>query len=329
MSDLVDRARRIIDALERGDGSAVAAAQSPKLEGWEPGPWIKESWTPRLEAAAGPNRQVVESWRVHDRMARFRVEGDTGQAFLTVTFDHAGLVGLSVAKELEDGGFGICLGCSGDQQDELRTFWTRLVDGALGFGDGAGPAPQWPDPEHPQQLHLDVLVPDLESAETAVFGHGASKLRDSGTFRVYADPVGHPFCLYLDPTVDVADSGRIGVLARVVFDCPDPVVLADFWSGLLDLPERVEQSADRIVIARSDLRLPMIGLQRVANYQPPRWPDPAHPAQLHLDISFDDRESRERLALQLGATRLPPQGGSCPVYADPAGHPFCLCMTGE
>ena len=35
------------------------------------------------------------------------------------------------------------------------------------------------------------------------------------------------------------------------------------------------------------------------------------------------------LAEQLGAIRLPPLGGSCPVYADPAGHPFCLCLPYE
>ena len=32
------------------------------------------------------------------------------------------------------------------------------------------------------------------------------------------------------------------------------------------------------------------------------------------------------MALRLGATRLPHLGGGCPVYADPAGHPFCLCF---
>jgi hypothetical protein len=143
---------------------------------------------------------------------------------------------------------------------------------------------------------------------------------------VYADPAGHPFCLY--PGAHEA-TDRLGVLERVVFDCPDPAELATFWSGLLDLPERLEESADRIVIARSDGRLPNLAMQRVHNYHPPKWPDPSYPEQLHLDLTADDRESRERLALQLGATRLPPQGGSCPVYADPAGHPFCLCMTGE
>jgi hypothetical protein len=58
-------------------------------------------------------------------------------------------------------------------------------------------APQWPDPAHPQQVHLDLLVErdDLESAEQAVLGIGATKLPGSGdNWRVYADPAGKPFC---------------------------------------------------------------------------------------------------------------------------------------
>ncbi|MBB5834408.1 VOC family protein [Kribbella italica] len=319
-ADLVERARLVVEALERDDVEGVAAARSSRLAGWEPGPWMRDVWAARLQAAAGSGRRLVAGWKVHDEMARFRLEGDGGEAFVTVLLDAEGLVGLDVAAELRDWRFGICIGCSGEQQDELRAFWERLVEAPLSFGDGFGAAPRWPDPAYPQQLHLDVAVPDLEAAEADVLAAGATKLRDSGDFRVYADPAGHPFCLY---------PGEARELARVVIDCPDPLVLADFWSGLLGMPERVEETADRIVIARPDRRPPMIALQRVEDYQPPRWPDPEFPAQLHLDVFFDDREERERLALRLGAVKVPPQGGSCPVYADPAGHPFCLCMTGE
>ncbi|MGW6915992.1 VOC family protein [Kitasatospora sp. NPDC054939] len=55
--------------------------------------------------------------------------------------------------------------------------------------------PQWPDPGHPQQLHLDVDVDDLDEAERQVLALGAAKLGDAGSWRIYADPVGHPFCL--------------------------------------------------------------------------------------------------------------------------------------
>ncbi|MCL7457414.1 VOC family protein [Micromonospora echinofusca] len=59
--------------------------------------------------------------------------------------------------------------------------------------------PQWPDPTFPQQAHLDVEVDDIQEAEQAVLRLGATLLRGGGSrnhgFRVYADPVGHPFCL--------------------------------------------------------------------------------------------------------------------------------------
>ncbi|MEU3749145.1 MULTISPECIES: VOC family protein [Streptomyces] len=58
--------------------------------------------------------------------------------------------------------------------------------------------PTWPDPERPQQAHLDFGVPDLDTAHSHVLAHGATVL-DEGpatrSWRVYADPAGHPFCL--------------------------------------------------------------------------------------------------------------------------------------
>ena len=320
--EFVEKAREIVQSLERNDVGAVAHARSERLADWDPGPWIVESWLPRLEDLAGANRRIVEGWAVHEQMVRFRLVGDAGTAFVTVLIDADGLFGLDIAGEVGGGKFWIVIGCTDEQRDSLKAFWGRLVDTPLGFGDGAGAVPRWPDPAYPQQIHLDVVVRDLAAAEAGVLADGAAKLADNGDFRVYADPAGHPFCLY-------ADSSKDRVLERVVFDCADPAELATFWSGLLDLPARLEDTPDRIVIGRSDGRLPNLAMQRVHDYRPPRWPDSASPAQLHLDLMFDDRETRERLALHLGATRLPPQGGSCPVYADPAGHPFCLCMTGE
>jgi predicted enzyme related to lactoylglutathione lyase len=57
-------------------------------------------------------------------------------------------------------------------------------------------SPRWPSPAHPQQAHLDILVDDLDTGEARALGLGASRLDGGGTsFRVFADPVGHPFCL--------------------------------------------------------------------------------------------------------------------------------------
>ncbi len=57
--------------------------------------------------------------------------------------------------------------------------------------------PQWPDPGHPQQLHLDIRVDDVDKAERAVLELGARRMpaeRKTG-FRMFVDPVGHPFFL--------------------------------------------------------------------------------------------------------------------------------------
>jgi predicted enzyme related to lactoylglutathione lyase len=58
-------------------------------------------------------------------------------------------------------------------------------------------APAWPGQERPQQMHLDVVVDDLDTAEAAVLELGATKHdhQPGTTFRVFLDPAGHPFCL--------------------------------------------------------------------------------------------------------------------------------------
>ena len=60
--------------------------------------------------------------------------------------------------------------------------------------------PKWPDQEVPQQMHLDVIVDDLDAAEAAVLDLGATKHehQPGETFRVFLDPAGHPFCLCVD-----------------------------------------------------------------------------------------------------------------------------------
>ena len=61
-------------------------------------------------------------------------------------------------------------------------------------------APVWPAQEIPQQMHIDVIVDDLDTGEAAVLDLGAAKAEDQpGTsFRVFLDPAGHPFCLCVD-----------------------------------------------------------------------------------------------------------------------------------
>jgi catechol-2,3-dioxygenase len=59
--------------------------------------------------------------------------------------------------------------------------------------------PHYPDPYASQQIHFDVRVDDIDKAEQAVLAIGATRLDGEGDdYRVFADPVGHPFCLVWD-----------------------------------------------------------------------------------------------------------------------------------
>ncbi|WP_210414812.1 VOC family protein [Microlunatus elymi] len=325
-------AREIAEALERSDISMVQSVLSVRARDWDwvPEEWIADVWRPRLDDLAGADRTLVGQRHVNNVLGRVVFEGSRGQAFVTVLFDEAGKIdGFAIKPDELDGTFGIVVGCDDEDAERLRAFYDLLARAPLGFGEGLGRRPSWQDPEAPQQIHLDFVVTDLEDTEAVVLGHGAVALEDFDDHRVFTDPVGHPFCLYPDTDGRAVGPDRLGVLARVVMDCDDPELLARFWSAVLDMPNRAEDTAHRIVITGETPSLPMLAAQSVEDYRPPQWPDPLHPAQMHLDIGFDDRTMKERVALSHGASRLPAQGGSCPVYADPAGHPFCLCYTGE
>jgi catechol 2,3-dioxygenase-like lactoylglutathione lyase family enzyme len=110
----------------------------------------------------------------------------------------------------------------------------------------------------------------------------------------------------------------IGHLHHVVIDCPDPTALAEFYAELLGL--RVTyRSQDWVVVAESDTSSG-IAFQLAPDHQPPQWPDPDRPQQFHLDVMVEDIPTAELRVLALGARRLSGED----VYADPAGHPFCL-----
>lgn len=110
----------------------------------------------------------------------------------------------------------------------------------------------------------------------------------------------------------------IGRRHHVVIDCPDPRELAAFYSELLGLPITYE-SEDWIVIAEND-RTSGFAFQLAPDHRPPTWPDPATPQQFHLDVMVDDLAAAQLRVLELGARRL----AGDHVYADVAGHPFCL-----
>ncbi|MDQ2742098.1 MAG: VOC family protein [Chloroflexota bacterium] len=119
----------------------------------------------------------------------------------------------------------------------------------------------------------------------------------------------------------------IGRLHHVVIDCPYPAALAAFYSELLGLPVTY-RSDDWVVIAQNDTTSG-IAFQLALDHQPPQWPNPDRPQQFHMDVMVDDVDAAEHRVLDLGARRLSGQEDGSRVYADPAGHPFCLVPRPE
>ena len=176
--------------------------------------------------------------------------------------------------------------------------------------------PRWPDPAFPQQAHFDLRVPDLEAGSARAVELGAELLRENETWYTLADPAGHPFDLCLFPAKQET------TLMGVMLDCPDAVQLSAFYAELLGKP--VTYEGEGMAMIGEDGAQPVM-FQQVGDYRAPRWPDPAYPHQLHLDVTVEDVEAAEAAVLKMGATSLNASGENWRVYADPVGKPFCLC----
>ena len=132
-------------------------------------------------------------------------------------------------------------------------------------------------------------------------------------------------------------------LQTTVLDATDVRGLAEFYRKLLGLQYRpgdeppADGSADDndwLVLTNAD-GARQLAFQAVPALPRVTWPDASGVAQqLHLDLSVPDRQAlelqRER-ALELGAELLRDRSDdpeeSFYVFADPAGHPFCILVA--
>ena len=90
-------------------------------------------------------------------------------------------------------------------EPQKHAHWAQLDAGGAGatlafqkIEEGEYRPPEWPGQDHPQRAHFDFDVPDLDAGERAVLEIGARKhdlQPRPDSFRVFLDPVGHPFCL--------------------------------------------------------------------------------------------------------------------------------------
>lgn len=114
--------------------------------------------------------------------------------------------------------FAVTLDCP--DPHALAGFYRELVGGELRSSDedfvmlsGAGSgvrlyfqkvqnpeAAPWPEPTAARRLHLDIVVDDLDEAESRICSLGARRAEQQPggeRFRVLVDPAGHPFCLVI------------------------------------------------------------------------------------------------------------------------------------
>ena len=111
----------------------------------------------------------------------------------------------------------------------------------------------------------------------------------------------------------------------VVFDAADMAAESAFWAGMLGGRVFTDDTFHSVIDADGRWT---IGVQLAPDHIPPDWPD-GNPQQVHLDLHIDDPASAHTKAIALGARLLQAADDLTAaeghqVYADPAGHPFCL-----
>ena len=110
----------------------------------------------------------------------------------------------------------------------------------------------------------------------------------------------------------------------VVFDAADLDAESAFWAGMLDGHVFEDEAFHCVIDAGGQWR---IGVQLAPQHVAPDWPNGA-PQQVHVDLHVDDPAQAHEQAMTLGARLLhaddleSDEGHQ--VYADPAGHPFCI-----
>jgi hypothetical protein len=130
-------------------------------------------------------------------------------------------------------------------------------------------------------------------------------------------------------------------IAQVVIDTTDARALAEFYRQLFGLeyragddspaPNQPDPRGSDWLVLRNTRGGPQLAFQQTEGVRPSTWPDAAVPQMFHLDTVVATREDlqiqRDR-ALALGAAELLDRTDDHDeplyVFADPAGHPFCI-----
>ncbi|APX33420.1 glyoxalase [Brachybacterium sp. P6-10-X1] len=123
----------------------------------------------------------------------------------------------------------------------------------------------------------------------------------------------------------------------IVLDASDIDTEAAFWAAVLGGTVRASTENSAYPDWR-DIQVDgetVLGVQLAPDHVPPQWPGTSpdrQRQQLHWDlyVARDEVESACREVAGLGASLLqrsddPEAADGFHVFADPAGHPFCIC----
>jgi predicted enzyme related to lactoylglutathione lyase len=112
----------------------------------------------------------------------------------------------------------------------------------------------------------------------------------------------------------------------VALDAADIHAVSSFWSALIGGTVQTDDDWHTIYVDGE----PRMAVQLAPDHVPPQWPD-GTPQQIHLDLHVEDVAAAHEEVMALGARLLQEADLSADagfqVYADPAGHPFCLCWS--
>jgi catechol 2,3-dioxygenase-like lactoylglutathione lyase family enzyme len=137
---------------------------------------------------------------------------------------------------------------------------------------------------------------------------------------------------------------RFPTVAQVVLDCTDARALAEFYRELCGLryrpgdepptPGEPDPNGQDWLVLRAAGAGTQLAFQQVATLPAATWPEGPVPQQLHLDMTVPNAEeltAQHARALALGARllldRFDDPEEPLYVYADPAGHPFCIFVA--
>ncbi len=134
------------------------------------------------------------------------------------------------------------------------------------------------------------------------------------------------------------------VIRQTVLDTTDPRGLAEFYRQLFGLryqpgdeppgPGQPDQKGQDWLILMGPAGGVVLAFQKVGELPEATWPDGPVPQQVHLDTTVPtlaDMDAQHERAVALGARLLEDRSDDpeepLRVYADPAGHPFCIIST--